>query len=226
MHSPDDLFDQFARITSALAAPSRLKLIDRICQGEQTVEQLADASGLTLSNASRHLRVLAECRLVTPRREPPYVYYRIADDAVVRFWFALRDLARGQIAEIDRVVAELLAGTDLLVAIGRDELLRKMTTGEVLLLDVRPEPEYRAGHLPGAVSVPLEELEGRLSEMPSGRQIVAYCRGPFCILAAEAVRELRARGLDAVRFEDGVPEWKAAGLPVQRAQGGLENASV
>jgi rhodanese-related sulfurtransferase len=217
MEPTDTVFTQFARITGALAAPSRLTLLDRLCQGEQTVEQLARASGLSVSNASRHLRLLAECRLASVRREPPYVYYRVANDAVVRFWFALRDLARGQLAEIDRVVADLLGGADPLVPMSREELVARMSTGEVVLLDVRPEPEYRAGHIPGALSIPLEDLEAHLSALPEGRQVVAYCRGPYCMLAVDAVRALRTRGFAAVRLEAGMPEWKAAGLPVQVA---------
>lgn len=211
----DAIFDQFARLAAALSTSSRLKLIDRLCQGEQTVEDLAQAAELSLSNASRQLRVLAEARLITARREPPRVYYRLANDEVMHFWFALRDLAREQIAAIDRAVAELLAGTDPLEPVSRAELLSRLGSGDVLVLDVRPEAEYRAGHLPGALSVPLPALRERLPGLPRDREIVAYCRGPYCLLAAEAVQMLRARGLHAVRLEDGLPEWRAAGLPVE-----------
>ena len=211
----DIVFDQFARITAALAAPSRLKLFDRLAQGEQTVEQLADASGLSVSNTSRHLRLLAEARLVLVRRESPYVYYRIASDEVLRFWFALRDLSRSQLAELNQIAADLVETRDGLAPLTREELLSRMATGEVVLLDVRPEPEYRAGHIAGALSVPLPELEERLESLGSGKAIVAYCRGPYCMLAVDAVAALNARGLSAVRLEDGFPEWKAAGLPVQ-----------
>ncbi len=213
----DAFFAQFARITGALAAPSRLKLLDRLCQGEQTVEQLADAAELSVSNASRHLRQLAECRLISVRRDPPRVYYRMADDAVVSFWFALRDLARKQLLELDQVASALITAKDSLTPIGRKELMDRMQTGEVLLLDVRPEPEYRAGHIPGAISVPLEDLKARLALLPPSREIVAYCRGPYCLLAVEAVGELRAHGLNAIRLEEGFPEWRAAGLPVESA---------
>jgi rhodanese-related sulfurtransferase len=213
----DDLFIQFARITSALAAPSRLKLVDRLCQGEQTVEQLAAACGLSLANTSRHLRVLAEARLVASRRSSPYVYYRLADEAVSQLWGALRDLAGERLAEIDRSVAAYLAGDDSLVPIRRDDLLERLDRGDVVLLDVRPLVEYRAGHLPGAVSIPLDELAGRIDELPAGRDIVAYCRGPYCFLSVDAVRALRAAGRRAGRLGDGVPEWRAAGLPVEAA---------
>jgi len=211
----DRVFDQFARMAAALSTRSRLKLIDRLCQGEQTVEELAEAAELTVSNASRQLRVLAEARLIVARREPPRVYYRLASEEVAAFWFALRDLARAQLAEVDHAVAEILGASDPLDPISREELLSRLETGDVLLLDVRPTPEYRAGHLPGAISMPLAELRERLPQLPPNREIVAYCRGPYCVLSAEAVGELRARGPHAVRLEDGLPEWRAAGLPVE-----------
>ncbi len=211
-----DVFNEFARITSALAAPSRLMLFDRLCQGEQSVEQLAAATGLSVSNASRQLRVLAECRLASARRNPPFVFYRVASDDVVQFWFALRELARKQLAEVDRAVAELISG-DQPTPMTREELVERMCTGEVVLLDVRPGPEYRAGHIPEAISVPLEELDARLASLPVGTRIVAYCRGPYCMLAVDAVRKLRDRGFDATRLEDGLPEWRAAKLPVETA---------
>ena len=217
MQQPDTVFVQFARITAALATPSRLKLLDRLCQGEQTVEQLAAAAGLSVSNASRHLRLLAECRLASVRREPPYVYYQVADEAVVRFWFSLRDLARKQLMELDRAVSDLIDSKDALAPMSRDELLAGMSTGELLLLDVRPDPEYRAGHIPGALSIPLEDLERQLATLPAGSEIVAYCRGPYCMLAVEAVTRLRAHGFTAIRLEDGFPEWKAVGLPIETA---------
>jgi len=149
------------------------------------------------------------------RRDPPRVYYRVADERVVRFWFSLRDLAREQLAELDRIVAELISGRDPLQPMSRDELLARMKTGEVVLLDVRPEPEYDAGHIPGALSVPVEDLEARLATLPPGKEVVAYCRGPYCMLSVDAVEALRAHGISAIRLEDGLPEWKAAGLPVQ-----------
>ena len=191
--------------------------MDRLCQGEQTVEQLAQASGLSVSNASRQLRILAECRLASVRRDPPRVCYRVANERVVRFWFALRELAREQLAELDRIVDELVFGRDPLLPMSRGELLAKMQTGEVVLIDVRPEPEYRAGHIPGALSIPVEHLEARLAAIPSGKEVVAYCRGPYCMLSVDAVETLRVHGITAVRLEDGLPEWKAAGLPLQIA---------
>lgn len=208
------IFSQFARVTGALSSPSRLKLLDRLCQGEQTVEQLAEASGLSISNASRQLRLLAECGLASVRRDPPRVYYRVASEQVVEFWFALRELAHAQLAELERIVAELVAGRDALVPISHDQLLERMAAGEVVLIDVRPEPEYRAGHIPGALSIPVEQLASQLAGLPEGKEVVAYCRGPYCMLAVEAVEVLRGRGIAAVRLEGGFPEWKAAGRPV------------
>lgn len=211
----EDLFAQFARIAGAMAAPSRLKILDRLCQGEQSVETLAQASGLSVANTSHHLRVLAEARLVTSRRASPQVYYRLADEAVCRFWFALRDLARDRLAEVDRAVAAYLAGEPDLTPVSRAELLSRLEAGDAVVLDVRPEAEFRAGHIPGAISVPMEELASHIADLPAGRQVVAYCRGPYCFLAVDAVRELRQRGFDARRLEDGMPEWRAAGLPVE-----------
>ncbi len=213
----DSIFRQFARITAALSSPGRLKLLDRLCQGEQTVEELAEAAGLSVSNTSRQLRMLSDSGLASVRRVPPRVYYQVANDTVVRFWFALRDLARNQLAELDRIVAELVSGTDPLELLSRDELVARMKSGEVVLLDVRPGPEYRAGHIPGALSIPVDELDASLATLPHGKIVVAYCRGPYCMLSLDAVRGLRANGFAAVRLEDGFPEWKAAGLPVQAA---------
>lgn len=210
----DAIFGQFARITGALSSPSRLKLLDRLCQGEQTVEQLAEASGLSISNASRQLRMLAGSRLAAVRRDPPRVYYRIASAQVEAFWFALRDLAREQLAEVDQMVSSFLADRDSVAPMSRADLLERLATGEVVLLDVRPEPEYRAGHIAGAMSVPLDRIEERLAGLPRDKDVVAYCRGPFCMLSVEAVEALRARGFSAIRLEDGFPEWRAAGLPI------------
>jgi len=210
----NNAFAETARLGSALAAPSRLTLLDRLAQGEQTVEQLAEAAGLSLSNTSRQLRTLAHAGLVVARREPPYVHYRLAADEVLDFWLAFRGLAQRRLAAVGRAVESLLAGLDSATPLTREALLERMTSGEVVLLDVRPVPEYLAGHIPGALSVPLDQVPRRLAELPPDREIVAYCRGPFCLLAAEAVQALRARGFRARRFSDGVPEWRAAGLPV------------
>lgn len=210
-----DVFQQFAAVASALSAASRLRLVDRLAQGEQTVEELARAAELTVPNASRQLKLLAEARLVQSRRVPPRLYYRLADDSVLRFWFALRDLTRERFVEVDQAVTAAFSDADPLEPVDQEELLRRLDTGDVLLVDVRPAPEYRAGHLPGAISVPLPELLDRLPDLPARREVIAYCRGPYCFLSAEAVSELRARGIRAARLVDGFPEWKAAGRPVE-----------
>lgn len=210
-----EVFEQFAAVASALSTASRLRLIDRLAQGEQTVEELARAAELTVPNASRQLKLLAEARLVQSRRVPPRLYYRLSDDSVLRFWFALRDLTRERFVEVDQAVEAALSHADPLEPVDQEELRRRLDTGDVLLIDVRPAPEYRAGHLPGAISVPLPELRDRLPDLPTDREIVAYCRGPYCFLSAEAVSELRAHGVRALRLADGFPEWKAAGRPVE-----------
>lgn len=210
-----DVFEQFAAVASALSTASRLRLVDRLAQGEQTVEELARAADLTVPNASRQLKLLAEARLVRSRRVPPRVYYWLADDSVLRFWFALRDLTRERFVEVDQAVEAAFADADPLEPVDQQELRRRLDTGDVLLIDVRPAPEYRAGHLPGAISVPLPELRNRLPDLPTDREIVAYCRGPYCFLSAEAVGELRAHGVRALRLANGFPEWKAAGWPVE-----------
>lgn len=212
-----DFFVQFARISAAIGTPNRLKLIDRLCQGEQSVEQLAAASDLSVANASRHLRVLAEARLVASRRSPPYVYYRLADAAVCRLWLSLQELGYQRLAEVRQAVAAYETADPGMTAMTRDEFLDRITVDEVVLLDVRPAPEYGAGHLPGAISIPLKELASRLAELPTNREIVAYCRGPYCVLSVEAVRLLRDAGRRACRLEDGVLQWQAAGLPVEAA---------
>lgn len=211
----EDIFDRFATVASALSTGSRLRLIDRLCQGEQTVEELAQAAGIAVPNASRQLRLLAEARLIVPRRDPPRVYYRLADESVLRFWFALRDLTRARFSEVASAVETALAAADALEPVSHEELLRRLNAGDVLLIDVRPAPEYRAGHLPGAISVPLPDLRARLTELPTDREVIAYCRGPYCFLSAEAVRDLRAFGLRAARLVDGFPEWRAAGHPIE-----------
>jgi len=211
----DQLFGQFARITGALAAPSRLKLLDQLCQGEQSVEQLAGATGLSIANTSRHLRVLAQARLVVSRRVPPYVHYRLADEAVCRFWFALRDLATERLAEIEQLLRAVSMGEHALESLDRPTLWALAREGRVTVLDVRPQQEYRAGHVPGAVSIPVGELERRLAELPREQEVVAYCRGPYCVLAVQAMVILRRHGYTARRLQDGFPEWRAEGLPVE-----------
>ncbi len=208
------IYEQFARIGKAVANPSRLELLDLLCQGPRTVEVLAKEAGLGLANTSQHLKALREARLVETEKTGLYVTYRLADQQVCDFFRALRALAESRLAEIREITRQFLENRHGLHAVDREELLTKVRSGAVTVLDVRPPEEYRAGHLPSALSIPLKELERRLTELPAGREIVAYCRGPYCVLAVEAVEILRSRGFTAFRLEDSVGDWQARGLPV------------
>ena len=214
----DSLYEQFARIGHALSTPKRLEILDLLGQGERSVEVLANEANLSVPNASQHLKVLRSARLVDSRREGAFVYYRLAHLAVWRLWAALRDLGELRLTEIGELLRSLAddEGTEL---VDRPTLWRMAQDGEVTVLDVRPPAEYDAGHIPGAVSIPLEDLERRLSDVPRDQPIVAYCRGPYCVLAVEAVELLRNRGFTARRLEDGFPEWREDGLPVEASQG-------
>jgi len=212
MSAETTLHEQFARIGKALSSPARVALLDRLCQGERSVEGLARAAGLTVANASQHLQRLKAAGLAESRRDGARVVYRVAGDDVCAFFLTLRNLAHGRLAEVERLVRDAIEARDLLEPLGREELLAR--AGDIVLLDVRPREEYLAGHLPGAVSIPLEELAAHLDSLPRDREIVAYCRGPYCLLAPRAVELLHATGLRARRLEDGLPEWRHAGLPV------------
>lgn len=208
------LYVQFARIGKALASPGRLEILDLLAQGEKTVEQVAEQARLGLKNASAHLRTLREARLVTPRKEPPYVFYALADDAVLRVMSELQELARSQLAEVEQITRLYFEAPSDLEPVDTEELLRRVEAGDVTVLDVRPRDEYRAGHIPGAISMPVAELERRLSEVPQDRPVIAYCRGPFCVFALEAVERLEQHGYTAQRTRIGVSEWRLAGHPV------------
>jgi rhodanese-related sulfurtransferase/DNA-binding HxlR family transcriptional regulator len=211
----DKLFEQFARVGKALANPHRLEILDLLAQGERTVEDLAREAGMSVANTSRHLQELRAARLVEVRREGLYGYYRLADERVFAAWRAIRDLGEARLAEIDRLVGSYLTYRDSLEAVCAEELLAKMREEGVEVLDVRPEDEYRAGHIPGARSVPVERMEAYLEEIPRDREVVAYCRGPYCVFSDEAVALLRSRGYRARRLREGLPDWRAAGLPVE-----------
>ena len=208
------LYEQLARIGKGVSSPHRLELLDLLCQGEKSVETLASQAGLSVKNASAHLRALRAARLVDTRKEARYVYYRLADEAVCRFFLALRDLAETRLAEMREVAREYQRGQVEMTPVDRQRLLERALAGEVIVLDVRPPAEFRAGHIPGARSVPLDQLRRTLGSIPKDQEVVAYCRGPYCVLALEAVELLRAEGYRATRLEDGVAEWRAAGLPV------------
>lgn len=211
----DALFARFAAIGSAFASPRRIELIDVLAQGERNVETLAEETGLSVANTSRHLQVLKAANLVAWRKDGLQVFYRLADAMVLRGYRALQALSEARLAEVDRLVRDYFTSTDGLEPVPREELLRRARRRDVVVLDVRPPEEYAAGHIAGALSVPLADLRRRLADLPTGKQIVAYCRGPYCVLAAQAVRRLRRRGFDAVRLADGYPEWRDAGLPVE-----------
>ena len=208
------LFGQFAAVAKALAHEHRLELIEHLGQGERSVERLAELSGLSIANASQHLQHLRRAGLVAARRAGKHVLYRLADDAVVALLAALRSIAERALGEVEKVVAGYFRKRDELEPVSHKELMRRLKDGSVTLLDVRPEDEFTLGHIPGALNIPLRALEKRLAELPKRREIVAYCRGPYCVLSFEAVAALRARGFKVRRLADGLPEWRAAGLPV------------
>lgn len=215
----DAIYEQFSRIGKALANEHRLELLDVLAQGERTVEELASETAMTVANASQHLQVLRKARLVARKKEGTYVYYRLADERVFRLWQVLREVGEARLAEVRQLAAEYRENREQLEGIGMEELLERLRERDVVVLDVRPPEEYRAGHVAGARSVPLGELEARLDELPSGVEVVAYCRGPYCVMADEAVERLQERGFRARRLEVGFPDWKAADLPVEAQAG-------
>lgn len=211
----DALFDGFAATAKALANGRRAELIDVLAQGERHVEELADEIGQSVANTSFHLRALAGAGLVVTRRDKNRIYYRLASDRVIDLWNALRDVAAAHHAELDDLVAAYLGRRDELDEVRRAELADRITAGDVVVVDVRPPAEYAAGHIAGARSIPADRLTRELRNLPADVEVVAYCRGPYCVLADEAVRLLRRRGRPARRLEDGFPEWRQANLPVQ-----------
>ncbi len=210
----DALFEGLAEVARALSSGRRAEIVELLAQGERSVDEVAQATDQSVANASHHLRTLARAGLVTTRKVGTRVYYGLANDRVVDLWVAIRDVAGRQLAQVERLAAAYLGHRDQLETVTREDLVRRLADGGVIVLDVRPEPEYRAGHIAGAVSVPIAELRRRLDELPDDVEIVAYCRGPYCIYADQAVRQLRRRGLSARRLEEGFPEWRRAGLPV------------
>ena len=210
-----ELFAQFARIGKALASPARLQLLEALSQAPRTVEALAKAAALNVANASQHLKVLRQAGLVAASKDGLYVTYRLADDDVERLFVTMRTVATAQLAEVERARQAYLQAPEDLERIDASELRTRMNDEAVTLIDVRPPEEFAAGHLPGAVSVPLDALDERIDALPSDREVVAYCRGPFCVYAVQAVERLSERGLSARLYEDGLPGWRQAGLPVE-----------
>ncbi len=209
------LFQQFARVAKALGNGSRLELLELLAQGERSVDQLAKVSGLSVANTSQHLRTLLQVGLVTNRKDGQKVFYRLSGDDVTALMASLRSVAERHLSDVGRLVDDYLAVKDDLEPIPAAELLTLARAGAVTVIDVRPPEEYRAGHLPGAVNIPLATLEQHLSELPENQEIVAYCRGPHCVLAFDAVEKLRERGFQARRLDGGLPEWRLEGLPVE-----------
>lgn len=212
-----EIFENLARIGTALSSAIRIELLELLAQTERSVEQLAGLSGTTVANTSQHLQKLRQAGLVIGRKEGQYVYYRLAGDEIVQLLAGLGRVGEAYLADIERIVRLYLAQRDELEAVPAQELLSRARKGLVTVLDVRPPEEFAAGHLPGAVNIPVRELAKRLKELPKGKEVVAYCRGPYCLMSYEAVELLRNKGLKARRLEAGLPEWRVAGLPVERA---------
>lgn len=210
----DSLYQQFARIGKAVSSPKRLELLDLLSQGERTVEVLAKEANMSVGNTSQHLQTLRAAHLVGTRKEGLYITYRLADQAVCEFFLRMRELAKNRLAEVEHIAKRFLEGRMGMEPVDRDALIGRVRVGAVTVIDVRPIEEYRAGHIPGAISIPLNELENRLTDLPRDQEIVAYCRGPYCVLAVQAVEMLLADGFRAVRLEDGVQDWRAMGFPV------------
>jgi rhodanese-related sulfurtransferase/DNA-binding transcriptional ArsR family regulator len=216
----DAIYAQFARVGKAVSAPKRLELLDLLCQSPRTVEALAGQASISVANASQHLQVLRAARLVAADKHGLHVEYRIADAEVSRFLKTLSGLAESHLAEVEQVARDYFERRGAMEGVPGEELMRRARSGEVTVLDVRPVEEYRAGHIPGALSIPLSELAARLKELPRNREIVAYCRGPYCIMAVEAVKLLRKKGFKAHRLDRGIVDWRARGWRVEAARGG------
>lgn len=215
----DAIYEQFARIGKAVSSPKRLELLDLLCQAEKTVETLSRETGLTLANTSQHLQTLRAARLVEAEKIGLYVQYRLADRMVCEFFRSMRILAENRLAEVELINRRFLEGKKGMEPVDRNDLLNRVRDGAVTVLDVRPTEEYNAGHVAGAISLPLKELKRRLSELPLDQEIVAYCRGPYCVLSIQAVEMLRARGYRAVRIEEGIQDFRAMGFPIAASHG-------
>ena len=211
----DRLYREFARIGKAIASPHRLEILEILAQGERTVESIGAETGLSVANTSRHLQQLRQAQLVLARREGLFVHYRLSGPEVVGLVLALRLTAEQHLAEVDRVVGDFFGDRNGFEPVAPDELARRMTNGEVVVLDVRPEQEFAAGHIAGARCMPVSDMSNRLDELPSDKEYIAYCRGPYCVYADEAVALLRANGRTAQRLTEGYPEWWLAGRPVR-----------
>jgi rhodanese-related sulfurtransferase/DNA-binding transcriptional ArsR family regulator len=210
----DALYTQFARIGHAISSPKRIELLDLLSQGEKGVEQLAEHTSTPIKNTSAHLRVLRQARLVETRKRGTHVLYRLADGDVDRFLRAFQALSQDRLAEVERVTKLFLHSQDTLEPVTRTELQRRLKEGSATIIDVRPRDEYEAGHIPGALSMPVDDVQRRMRELPKSREVIAYCRGPYCLYSLDAVTLLRKHGYRARRADEGMPDWRAKGLPV------------
>jgi rhodanese-related sulfurtransferase/predicted transcriptional regulator len=211
----DEIYDQFARIGKVFSSASRLELIDLLAQRERTVDELAEETEMSVANTSRHLQVLKSERLVRRRKDGTRAYYRLAGPEVYRAWKAVRGLAEARLAEVEETVRRYLSGRDEMEALSPEELEKRLERDDVLVLDVRPEEEYETGHIPGARSIPIDQLEEHLDDLPDDKKIVAYCRGPYCVYSDDAVQQLRQNGREALRLTKGLPDWLVEGRPVE-----------
>ena len=214
----DDIYEQFTRIGKAISSPKRIELLELLCQGERTVEKLARAASLSVANASQHLQKLQAARLVISEKSGAFVIYRVADASVNSFLHTLRLLAENRLAEIDQITRQFMESKESMEGVDREVLLQRTQSGEAIILDVRPPEEFQAGHIEGAISVPMKALEEQLSSLPRDKEIVAYCRGPYCVMSIDAVQILRAKGFRAERLKDDVHEWGLHGLPVAKGE--------
>jgi rhodanese-related sulfurtransferase/DNA-binding transcriptional ArsR family regulator len=216
----DSLFDAFASVAKALGSGRRAEIIDLLAQGERTVDEISTEIGQSTANTSHHLQHLLRSGIVRSRREGTRIFYRLSSQSVMELWAAVRRVAAQHVAELDELATAYLGDRSSMDVLTHTELAERMAAGDVVVLDVRPEPEYRSGHIAHAVSIPVTDLAERLKELPTGRTVVAYCRGPYCVFADEAVRTLDREGFAAARLEDGYPEWATAGLPVETSESG------
>lgn len=215
----DSIYEQFSRIGKAVSAPKRMELLDLLCQGPRTVDALAEQCAISIANASQHLQVLRAARLVDAEKKGLFVEYRVANDEVIRFFATLRSLAEARLLEVEQVARDYFEQRGAMESVDSDELLKRVKSGDVTVIDVRPAEEFRAGHIPGAISMPVDELKARLKELPKRREVVAYCRGPYCVMAIDAVELLRKNGFKAQRMEQGVVDWRARGWRVEVERG-------
>ncbi|MGK5091960.1 metalloregulator ArsR/SmtB family transcription factor [Deltaproteobacteria bacterium TL4] len=215
MNLKKELFEQLARLTKALSHGNRLELLELLAQGRRSVDALAKASGLSIANTSQHLRQLQRVGLVSTQKESQFVYYQLADESVVGLFGILRRIAESSLAEVEKLVRTYITARDTLEPVSAEDLLLRIKNGLVTVIDMRPKEEFEAGHIAGAINIPLQELERRLVELDCSQEIVAYCRGPYCMLAVEAVSILNTKGYHAQRLENGFPEWKQTGFPIE-----------